>query len=314
MLGLRVSGPPGRHRRDRLADLGGEAQPYKFAAEREDARPHARGGGSARRDPARPAAVPRRPPKMCTGAPCRCDDPAVGPARASADARVGQEAGIAALISISTSPTVVLAAIPVTHEMPAVSYRSPPVRHEQARPVRSAPPAQGSLGSLRTRLQTDHMIRNALYLILSSALQAALGFAFWIVTARLFSTADIGQASSLISATVLISFAALLGLNSTFVRYLPTAQNRDTLITAGFVLVAICGGILASVYVLLTPVLAPRLAFVEHNPALAVSFVLLTSAAAANLLTDSIFIAGRKASFAALTDGGVGGVTKVATV
>lgn len=314
MPGLRLHGPSGRHRRDRLADLGAEAQPNNFAAEREDARPHARGRGSTRRDPAYPAAAPRRPPTMCSGVPCRCDDPEACPARASADARVRQKAGIATLISLaSTAPTVAFPAIPVIHDMPAVADRSPPARYEQSRPAQSALQARGLLGSLRARLQTDHMIRNALYLILSSGLQAALGFAFWIVTARLFSTADIGQASSLISATVLLSFAALLGLNNTFVRYLPTAQNRDTLITAGFVLVAVCGGIFASVYVLLTPVMAPRLAFVEHNPALAVSFVLLTSAAAANLLTDSIFIAERKASFAALTDGGVGGVTKVAT-
>jgi pimeloyl-ACP methyl ester carboxylesterase len=36
-------------------------------------------------------------------------------------------------------------------------------------------------------------------------------------------------------------------------------------------------------------------------------FVLLTSVAAVNLLTDSVFIASRKASYCALTDGGVSG-------
>jgi len=63
--------------------------------------------------------------------------------------------------------------------------------------------------------------------------------------------------------------------------------------------------------VLLTPLLAPRLAFVAHQPALAAGFVLLTAAASVNLLTDSVFIAGRKAGFTALTDGGVGGITKI---
>src|ERR1017187_1104968 len=42
---------------------------------------------------------------------------------------------------------------------------------------------------------TDHLVRNSLYLILSSGLQAALGFAFWIITARLFSTAALKPAS-----------------------------------------------------------------------------------------------------------------------
>ena len=167
---------------------------------------------------------------------------------------------------------------------------------------------------LQARLRADHMVRNSLYLILSSGLQAALGFAFWIIVARLFSTADVGRASSLISATTVIAYLALLGLNSTFVRYLPTAPDRDALITAGLLLVAACGAGIGLLYVLLIPVLAPRLAFVAHRPALAVGFVLLTAAAAVNLLTDSIFIASRKAGYSALTDGGAGGVTKVVSV
>ena len=40
-------------------------------------------------------------------------------------------------------------------------------------------------------------------------------------------------------------------------------------------------------------------------------FVLLASAAAVNLLTHSVFIASRKASYCALTDGGVSGITKI---
>jgi O-antigen/teichoic acid export membrane protein len=161
------------------------------------------------------------------------------------------------------------------------------------------------------RLQADHMVRNSLYLILSSGLQAGLGFMFWVITARLFSTADVGRASSLVSATVVIAYLALLGLNNTFVRYLPTADDRDALITAGTLLVALCGTGIGLLYVLLTPVLAPQLAFVEHRPALAAGFVLLAAACAVNLLTDSIFVAARKAGCNALVDGGVGGVTKV---
>ncbi len=158
------------------------------------------------------------------------------------------------------------------------------------------------------------MVRNSLYLILSSGLQAGLGFAFWIITARLFSAVDVGRASSLISATTVIAYLALLGLNSTFVRHLPTAQDRDALITAGLLLVAGCGAGIGLLYVLLMPVLVPGLAFVEHRPALAVGFVLLTAAAAVNLITDSVFVASRKAGYSALTDGGVGGAAKVISV
>ena len=46
-------------------------------------------------------------------------------------------------------------------------------------------------------------------------IQAGLGFAFWIITARLFSTESVGLASSLISASNLIMFLGLLGMNTT---------------------------------------------------------------------------------------------------
>lgn len=183
--------------------------------------------------------------------------------------------------------------------------RPGPARREQA------DRQEAGIAALVSRLRTDHMVRNSLYLILSSGLQAALGFAFWIITARLFSTTDVGRASSLISATTVIAFLALLGLNSTFVRYLPTAPDRNALISAGLLLVAICGAGIGLLYIFATPVLAPRLAFVDHQPALAAGFVLLTAAAAVNLLTDSIFIASRKAGYCALTDGGVGGTIKI---
>jgi O-antigen/teichoic acid export membrane protein len=167
------------------------------------------------------------------------------------------------------------------------------------------------LHQLSARFHSDHLMRNSLYLTLSSGMQAALGFAFWIIMARLFDTEEVGRASSLISATGLIAYFALFGLNSTLVRFLPTARNRDSLITSAFVLVACAGCALGLVYIFSTPVLAPRLAFVARQPALAAGFVLLSMAAAVNLLTDSVFIASRKTGLCALTDGAIGGISKI---
>ena len=164
---------------------------------------------------------------------------------------------------------------------------------------------------VRNRLTADHLVRNSLYLILSSGLQAALGFAFWIVTARLFSLSDVGRASALISAAILMAYLALLGLNSTFVRYLPTAPDRDVLLTAGLALVAVCGAGLGLLYVAFIPVLAPPLAFVSASAALAAGFMLLTSVGAVNLLTDSVFVAARRSGYNAFVDGGIGGLSKL---
>jgi O-antigen/teichoic acid export membrane protein len=173
--------------------------------------------------------------------------------------------------------------------------------------------SRGPLAARLDRLRGDHMLRNSLYLIVSSGVQAGLGFVFWIVMARLFSTEDVGKASSLISATTVIAYLALLGLNSTMVRYLPTAEDRNALITASFLLVAVGGAVLGLAYVVATPLIAPKLAFIDHSPALAAGFALMSVGAAVNLVTDSIFIASRRAGLCAVTDGGVGGVFKIAS-
>jgi O-antigen/teichoic acid export membrane protein len=160
-------------------------------------------------------------------------------------------------------------------------------------------------------VRTDPMLRNALFLIVNSGIQAGLGFAFWIITARLFSTESVGLASSLISASSLIMFLGLLGMNTTFVRFLPIAKHRNGLITAGTSLVIVGCGALALGCVVLLPLISRPISFVTHSLPLAIGFVLFTAGGGINLLTDSVFIAAGKSQYNILVDGVVGGGAKV---
>jgi O-antigen/teichoic acid export membrane protein len=163
-------------------------------------------------------------------------------------------------------------------------------------------------------VRRDPMLRNSMFLMVNSGVSAGLGFAFWIITAQLFSTESVGLASSLTSASNLIVFLALVGMNTTFVRYLPMAKNRDRLITAGVSLVIVVGGALALVCVVLLPLISRPLSFVTHSLPLAFGFVLLTAGAGINLLTDSVFIAAGKSQYNILIDGVIGGGTKIILV
>lgn len=231
-------------------------------------------------------------------------------AEIEASKRRQQEAGIAALVSLAI-------AIPTTLTFPAILTVPPPTAGDSRFRDETVPSqAETNLRPKRwirnwARLREDHLIRNSLYLILSSGTQAALGFVFWIIAARLFAAGDVGRASSLISATGVIATIALLGLNSAVDRYLPTAPNQDGLITAALLLVGVSGAGAGLLYLFLTPAIAPRLVFVIQSPLLATGFVILTAFTAVNLLTDSVFITSRRASYTALTDGGIGGLTKV---
>jgi O-antigen/teichoic acid export membrane protein len=233
--------------------------------------------------------------------------------------RARQDAGLAALLGIAThvslamseAATTIIPALPPRLIGPIDDGSGARGAAERLAGPTEVGAAPGRMRLLLAGIRSDHLVRNSLYLMLSSGIQAALGFTFWIVMARLFDAADVGRASSLISATALIAYFALFGLNSTLVRFLPTSDHKGPLITAALLLVAGTGMAIGLVYILLTPLVAPRLAFVAHRPVMVIGFALLGAAAAVNLLTDSVFIASRKAGLCAVTDGAVGGVSKI---
>jgi O-antigen/teichoic acid export membrane protein len=67
------------------------------------------------------------------------------------------------------------------------------------------------------------LYRNAIYLMLNSAMYALTGFFFWIVAARLYPPEVIGLASSAIAAIGLLSLLSTAGLDYGLLRFLPTA-------------------------------------------------------------------------------------------
>jgi O-antigen/teichoic acid export membrane protein len=208
-----------------------------------------------------------------------------------------QMAGLAALIAIAESTATLIR----TGELKPVSVL------DESGELKK----QGSLTILISKFRQDHMMRSSIYLMLNSGLQAGFGFMFWIISAHLFSAADVGKASALISATTVIAYLALLGLNNGIGRYMPTARDRNSLTTSALTLVGISACVIAICYAYLTPALAPELAFIARNPGLTIGFALLTASAAVNILTDSIFVAMRKAGYTAFVDGIVAGVGKL---
>jgi O-antigen/teichoic acid export membrane protein len=158
----------------------------------------------------------------------------------------------------------------------------------------------------------DELLRNSFYLASSTFTMGALGFAFWFVSARLFTPSQVGLATALISAAGIVSCIGLVGMNRTFVRFLPSSQARDTEISSGLWIVFAATAVAATIYLLLVPALVPRLSFVRESPWLGLGFVAMTTFAAVNLVTDSVFIAYRKTHYNLLIDGVLQGLTKLA--
>jgi O-antigen/teichoic acid export membrane protein len=160
-------------------------------------------------------------------------------------------------------------------------------------------------------LASDHLIRNSAFLTMNTVVMSGAGFAFWLINSHLFSAGQIGTATTLISGASIISYFSLFGFNTTFVRFLPTSRNRDAEMNTGLVVVFCAALVIATAYVLLVPSIVPRLTLVRGSPGLAIGFVALTAFSAVNLVTDSVFIALRKAQYNVVCDGIIQGAVKL---
>jgi O-antigen/teichoic acid export membrane protein len=167
------------------------------------------------------------------------------------------------------------------------------------------------LRKIQALLGFDTLVNNSLHMMLTTAMMGALGFAFWVVSARLFSAEEVGVATTLIGATSLISYLSLFGLNSSVIRFLPVEADHDAQISTALVLVAGGGLAVATAYVLAVPMFAPTLSLVR-SPLHAIGFVVLTACSAVNLLTDSVFIAYRSARYNLVVDGCIQSGVKLA--
>lgn len=160
-------------------------------------------------------------------------------------------------------------------------------------------------------LRGDPLVRNSFFLMATSALGAAAGFAFWMIVARLYPTAQVGQASSLLSSVALLSYFSLFGFSNALIRFLPTSADRARDAGTAISVVLLGGVVVSTCFAGVAPWFVPDLDFVRSTGARLVIFVGLATGAAVNLLTDSIFVAARATRSNLLINGILMSVAKV---
>jgi O-antigen/teichoic acid export membrane protein len=161
-------------------------------------------------------------------------------------------------------------------------------------------------------LHRDPLVRNSFFLMLTTLLGAGSGFLFWLIVARLFSTAAVGEASSLLSSVALLSYFSLFGFSSALIRFLPTSADRAADTGTASSAVSLCGVVMALGFAVAAPWLASELGFVRSSGTHLLLFVVLATCAAVNLLTDSIFVACRATNANLLINGVLMNVVKLA--
>ncbi|MFJ8634586.1 lipopolysaccharide biosynthesis protein [Streptomyces sp. NPDC093568] len=164
----------------------------------------------------------------------------------------------------------------------------------------------------RHRRPGDRIYRSSFFLLASTVVTAGLSFLFWVVVARFYSPAQVGLATSLISATSLLATFSLLGLNNTLVRFPAESEARNAQISQAMLLVTAVGCVAAGIYLLGLPLYGDKLVFVRGDWTSAVAFAVFCGCAAASMLVKSVFNAARIPEYNVLIDGLTQGAAKVA--
>ncbi|MDD5192297.1 MAG: archaeosortase/exosortase family protein [Candidatus Nanoarchaeia archaeon] len=146
----------------------------------------------------------------------------------------------------------------------------------------------------------DTLYKNSLYLMLSTFIMSVFGFVFWMINARLFTTEQVGLATTIISAASLITSIAGLGLGAGLIRYLPGSERKNEKINTCFTLIALFTIVVSVIFLLVIDFTSPKLHFIKENMLLAFIFIIFLVISSLGGLIDSIFIAYRNTKFVLL--------------
>lgn len=158
------------------------------------------------------------------------------------------------------------------------------------------PTSRAEAAELIQRLWRNSLLRNSVLTMSTTVVLALLGYVFWIVAAKSYTTHDMGLASAAISIMTLTSSLCGVGLVSTMVQDLPQRSNglqwSRTLNAA--ILVGCLSSIAAgAVTMFILPQLSPELAVLGSDAWFTTTFIAGVLLLTLTMLLDGVFTAER---------------------
>jgi O-antigen/teichoic acid export membrane protein len=152
-------------------------------------------------------------------------------------------------------------------------------------------------------------IRTPLYgngyaLVSSSAVTSALGAAYWILAARLYTPEAVGLNSALISMMMLLAGISQLNLMSALNRFVPVAGRATRrLLIWSYLIAMVVAGLVGLAFARTVQTLAPALGVLAHNDWLALWFIAATMAWCVFVLQDSALVGLHQAVWVPIENG-----------
>lgn len=161
------------------------------------------------------------------------------------------------------------------------------------------------------------LLRNAVYIMLTTGVNSGLGYVFWLLVARSYDAAEVGIASALIAAMTVVAALAEFGTSTALIQRLPK-QGSDAdwsrTLTASLLTATAAGlaiGVAAAAAVL--PALSPSLSAIDSSSARLLLFVGGVVLSSLSVVSDYLFVAERRSEHM-FTRNFVFGVAKLAIV
>jgi O-antigen/teichoic acid export membrane protein len=134
------------------------------------------------------------------------------------------------------------------------------------------------------------LFRSGHILVVNSAVTAAVGFAFWVVAARLYPPAVVGANATAVSAMMFLAGLAQLNLMSLLLRFVPSSGPRaGRLVACAYLTGGGLSAVAAVVFLLGLRTWAPDLVAVLHGPT-AVAYVVATTAWSIFVMQDNVLV------------------------
>lgn len=149
-----------------------------------------------------------------------------------------------------------------------------------------------NFSEVRQQLQ-EPLIRNSFFIMASSFVAAGFGFFFWMIAARLYSQADVGIATALMSSMGLLILISRLGLDQSVIRFFPSRDKNKVLGTAILVPTAMALGA-GLVFIAAVDIISPELTIVRT---IAPLYLLFLGAYSITWVLEGAFNALRKSEY-----------------
>lgn len=161
------------------------------------------------------------------------------------------------------------------------------------------------------------LLRNAVYIMLTTGVNSGLGYVFWLVVARSYEADEVGVAGALIAAMTVVAAVADLGTSTALIQRLPS-QREDAdwarTLTASIATASVAGVAIALVAaVAIVPSLSESLSVVDSDAPNLLLFVGGVVIWSLSVVSDYLFVAERRSEHM-FTRNLVFGVAKLAIV